>query len=284
MWLLTARDHRLRALWPSVSSLAVDRSRGSPARPASSSVDGSCHGDRPVVDDIRPADRDQGAAARRARRARQRWPAAGSCAAAIRPASAGTRALPELRVVIAALVGRVGARPVASSSLRLRPSRHRSSRPTPDLTVSASIEPARPGPNLVQVRVLDTRRPSPGPVDSVTVRVVGGDGAVVAERRRTGRRVSSSGPTLPFRIPGCYRVEVDVDRPPLPVSAVRRFMAGRSGSRAPSRPWSRPDSWAPFAAHLAAVWVAAGGCRMVGDTAVFARTSRQRLGADHPMR
>ncbi len=52
-----------------------------------------------------------------------------------------------------------------------------------DLTVSASLDPARPGPNLVQVRVLDTRRPSPGSVDSVLLRINGADGAVVAERR-----------------------------------------------------------------------------------------------------
>jgi hypothetical protein len=124
-----------------------------------------------------------------------------------------------------------------------------------DLTVSASIEPARPGPNLVQVRVLETRRPSPGPVDSVTIRVVGGDGSVVAERvgRPADGLVEWADVVVPS--PGLYRVEVDVARPTLPVSPVVASwqVEPTPVPRAPTV--VSTFSWAPIAAGLALVWV-----------------------------
>lgn len=70
-----------------------------------------------------------------------------------------------------------------------------------DLTVSASVEPARPGPNLVQLRVLETRRPAPGAVDNVTFRMIGGDGSVIAVRHGVPVSVCSNGPISPFPIP-----------------------------------------------------------------------------------
>jgi copper transport protein len=124
-----------------------------------------------------------------------------------------------------------------------------------DLTVSASIEPARPGPNLVQIRVLDTRRPSPGPVDSVTVRVVGGDGAVVAERvgRPADGVVEWGDVNVPS--PGLYRVEVDVSRPSLPLPPVVASWQVEPAPvpRVPVVVSTR--SWTPLAAALAAFWV-----------------------------
>ncbi|MEP7048509.1 MAG: copper resistance protein CopC [Ilumatobacteraceae bacterium] len=130
-----------------------------------------------------------------------------------------------------------------------------------DLTVSASLEPARPGPNLVQVRVLETRRPSPGPVENVTFRIVGGDGAVVAERQGVPASGLLEWTDINVPSPGLYRVEVDVDRParvvspfvetwnvdPVPVPRAERVVSTRS--------------WAPIAAIFAGAWlilVAAG--------------------------
>ncbi len=87
-----------------------------------------------------------------------------------------------------------------------------------DLTVSASIEPARPGSNLVQVSVLNTRRPVPGVIENVTVRITGGDGSVVAERQGVPVSGVLEWADIAIPNPGTFRVEVDVDRPTLPVS------------------------------------------------------------------
>ncbi len=124
-----------------------------------------------------------------------------------------------------------------------------------DLTVSASIEPARPGPNLVQVRVLDTRRPSPGPVQNVTLRITGADGSVIAERQGVPASGVIEWADVAIPNPGTYRVEVDVDRPAVPVSP---FVASWAVDPPPV---PRVDEvlstrlWAPLAATLAALWV-----------------------------
>jgi hypothetical protein len=125
-----------------------------------------------------------------------------------------------------------------------------------DLTVSASVEPASPGPNLVQVRVLDTRRPSPGPIQRVTVRVTAADGAPVVERdgELAGGVVEWADVSLPN--PGTYRVEIDVSRPASPVAPL---VASWAVGRAPvprARPVVSTRSWAALAALLAAAWAA----------------------------
>ncbi|MEP7204489.1 MAG: copper resistance protein CopC [Ilumatobacteraceae bacterium] len=130
-----------------------------------------------------------------------------------------------------------------------------------DLTVSASIEPARPGPNLVQVRVLDTRRPAPGPVENVTVRVIGGDGSVIAERQGVPADSVIEWSDVSVPRPGIYRVEVDVSRPARPVPA---FVASWSVDPTPiprARQVLSTREWAPIAAILAGIWVivVAGG-------------------------
>ena len=85
-----------------------------------------------------------------------------------------------------------------------------------DLTVSVSVEPSRPGPNLVQVRVLDTRRPAPGVVSDVVLLVTGPDGAAV-----TRRGLPSSGllewSDVELAGPGNYDVSVTITRDPSPV-------------------------------------------------------------------
>ena len=124
-----------------------------------------------------------------------------------------------------------------------------------DLTLSASIDPGRPGPNLVQLRVLDTRRPSPGPVENVVMRVEGADGAVVAERHGvpTGGLIEWADVAVPN--PGTYRVQVEVTRLARPVPS---FVASWKVDAVPVPRVHRvvsTRSWAPFAAGLALVWI-----------------------------
>jgi copper transport protein len=124
-----------------------------------------------------------------------------------------------------------------------------------DLTVSASLEPARPGPNLVQVRVLETRRPAPGPVEDVTFRIISGDGSVVAERRGVPESGLLEWTDVTVPNPGAYRVEVDIARPALAVSP---FVATWNVDPVPVPRADRvvsTRSWAPFAALLAGGWV-----------------------------
>ena len=46
-----------------------------------------------------------------------------------------------------------------------------------DLIVTLAVRPDRPGPNFLDIGVLDTRRPAPAPIGSVTVRLVEPAGA-----------------------------------------------------------------------------------------------------------
>ncbi len=124
-----------------------------------------------------------------------------------------------------------------------------------DLTVSASIDPARPGPNLVQLRVLDTRRPSPGPVKNVVLQIKGADGVVVAEREGVPIDGVIEWTDVAVPNPGTYRIQVDVTRPAAPVSP---FVASWDIDAVPVPRVERvvsTHSWAPLAAGLAAGWI-----------------------------
>lgn len=124
-----------------------------------------------------------------------------------------------------------------------------------DITVSASIEPARPGPNLVQVRVLETRKPSPGKVENVLLRIVGLDGTTVTERTAAPVNGLVEWSDVDLANPGMFRVEIDVSRPASPVSP---FVASWTIDSAPVPRTGRvisTQTWAPFAVILAAFWV-----------------------------
>lgn len=124
-----------------------------------------------------------------------------------------------------------------------------------DLTVSASIEPARPGPNLVQVRVLETRRPTPGPIEAVSMRLTGADGTSIAERDGVPVNGLLEWTDVAIPSPGAYRVEVIIARPAVPVSP---FVASWIVDGAPvprAKTVLSTRSWAPFAAALAATWL-----------------------------
>ncbi|MEO8265685.1 MAG: hypothetical protein ABI706_09275 [Ilumatobacteraceae bacterium] len=120
---------------------------------------------------------------------------------------------------------------------------------------SASIEPARPGPNLVQIRVLETRRPTPGPIEAVSMRVTGADGTSIAGRDGVPVNGLLEWSDIVIPSPGAYRVEVSIVRTAVPVSP---FVASWSVDGAPvarAKTVLSSRSWAPFAAALAAAWL-----------------------------
>ena len=254
MWLLTRRDHHLRALWPSISLLAAI---GLAATGASglllsgrvavtvTALLGTTYGQRIVIKaGLLVVLAVLGTMATRR----------------VRQGNEPRRLRLELAVAGVAVV-------IASLLASSAPARGEQFLPPPDeqsqvvtsdlldLTVSASIEPARPGPNLVQVRVLDTRRPSPGPVQNVTLRITGGDGSVIAQRQGVPASGVIEWTDIAVPNPGTYRVEVDVDRPAVPVAP---FVASWSVDPAPVPRVDRvlsTRSWAPLAAVFAAGWV-----------------------------
>jgi copper transport protein len=89
-----------------------------------------------------------------------------------------------------------------------------------DLTVTASLQPARPGANLVRVNVLDTRRPPLGPVEKVTMTLTRADGEVVATREGIPDQGAVEWADVELVSPGTYQVAVTVDRPAVPVPDV----------------------------------------------------------------
>ena len=254
MWLLTRRDRQLRSLWPSISSLAAI---GLAVTGASglllsgrvavtvTALLGTTYGQRIVIKAglIVVLAVLGTMATRRVRQGNE------------------PRRLPlELAVACVAVV-------VASLLASSAPARGEQFLPPPDeqpqvvtsdlldLTVSASIDPARPGPNLVQVRVLDTRRPAPGPVQGVTLRITGGDGAIVAERQGVPASGLIEWTDIAVPNPGTYRIEVDVNRPAVPVGP---FVASWAIDPAPVPRVDRvlsTRSWAPLAAIFAGGWV-----------------------------
>jgi copper transport protein len=88
-----------------------------------------------------------------------------------------------------------------------------------DLTVTASIRPNRPGANLVTIAVLETRRPSLGPIEGVRVELVSPDGGVLTESAPVVDGVAEFG-LVEIGAPGELTVRVAVDRPVRPVGAV----------------------------------------------------------------
>lgn len=148
-----------------------------------------------------------------------------------------------------------------------------------DLTVSATIEPARPGPNLVNISVLNTRRPSPGPVTNVVLRLMGADGTTVA--RREGVPVAGSLGWDDINLPaaGAYRVVISITRP---ASSVPDFDATWAIDRAPVprvRGVLSKHAWAPIAALLAALWIVIIGLvRMAYGVSVRTTDTDERRG------
>jgi copper transport protein len=127
-----------------------------------------------------------------------------------------------------------------------------------DLTVSTLLEPARPGPNLVRVSVLQTRRPAPGPVDHVTVTVARADGTIIAERDGTpGANGVLEWADVALEAPGSYQVRVNIDRP---ASGVPDLVGSWTVDPTPVPRASVVVSdrrWSVIALPLAGGWIAA---------------------------
>ena len=274
MWLLSRHDHRLRALWPSISSLAAIGLAGTGASGlllsgrvavTVTALLGTTYGQRIVVKiGLLIVLAVLGTMATRR----------------VRGGSDPRRLPVELGVAGLAVV-------VAALLASAAPARGEQFLPPPDeqpqvatsdlldLTVSASVEPARPGPNLVQVRVLDTRRPSPGPVQNVTLRINGADGSVIAERQGVPASGLIEWADVAIPNPGTYRVEVDVDRPAVPVSP---FVASWAVDPAPVPRVERvlsTRSWAPLAAAFAALWVLVVAVGWWGSRRLFTAKRRE---------
>ncbi len=144
-----------------------------------------------------------------------------------------------------------------------------------DLTVSVQVQPALPGPNLVQVAVLDTRRPSPGPVERVTVVVQRADGEEVARRDGVPKGGVIEWADVDLAAPGGYTVQVTVDRPTSPVPEFAGSVAVQTAPVPRADTVVSTASWAPIAAAVAAAWLV-----LVGLAAVVVR--RRTTRRPHP--
>jgi hypothetical protein len=87
-----------------------------------------------------------------------------------------------------------------------------------DLTVNASLVPAQTGPNILQVRVLNTRKPAPGVVNKVLVTLYSGDGVAIAQRSSTIENGVVEWNDINISVPGDVKIRVDIDRPESPVA------------------------------------------------------------------
>ena len=87
-----------------------------------------------------------------------------------------------------------------------------------DLTVNASLVPAQTGPNILQVRVLNTRKPAPGVVNKVLVTLYSGDGVAIAQRSSTNESGVVEWNDVDISVPGDVRIRVDIERPESPVA------------------------------------------------------------------
>ena len=274
MWLLGRHDHRLRVLWPSISILAA-------IGLAATGASGLLLSGRVAVTVTALLDTTYGQ--RIVVKAGLLLVLAVLGTMATRRVRGGSdpRRLPlELGVAGFAVV-------IAALLASAAPARGEQFLPPPDeqpqvitsdlldLTVSASIEPARPGPNLVQVRVLDTRRPSPGPVQNVTLRINGADGSMIAERQGVPASGVIEWADVAIPNPGTYRVEVDVDRPAVPVSP---FVASWAVDPPPVPRVDRvlsTRSWAPLAATFAVLWVLLVAFGWWGTRRLFTSSRRE---------
>lgn len=94
--------------------------------------------------------------------------------------------------------------------------------PASDLLIDLSIKPNVPGPNLVTVRVLDTRRPASAPIAHVDVRLVDRSGQTIATFAFTGSDDGVYvGATNDLVRPEALSVNVEVQRQGLPTASAR---------------------------------------------------------------
>lgn len=143
-----------------------------------------------------------------------------------------------------------------------------------DLTVSVLLQPALPGANLLKVSVLDTRRPSPGVVERVSVVVRRSDGLEVARRDGVPQGGNLEWADVDLAAPGSYSVNVQIDRPSAPVNSFDPAVQVQAAPQPRAETVVSTAAWAPIATALAVVWLV-----VVTLGAVLVRRVRGRSGS-----
>ena len=143
-----------------------------------------------------------------------------------------------------------------------------------DLQEAVAVRPNQPGRNAILVDVFDTRRPSPAPVRSVTVTVLYLDG--VRSQPISAQFVADGRWSAPVDItsPGRVRLQVEVNRPGLPVAS-RSFNWTVGGATTAAR--SATISMTPIHSVLRTSAAVLGlGCLAAWALVVAARWRRHR--------
>ncbi len=145
-----------------------------------------------------------------------------------------------------------------------------------DLLVTLAIRPDRPGPNFADIGVLDTRRPAPAPIDTVSVRLIPptGTGVTALQARATapGRYEIDN---LPIDQGGAWRLAIEIGRAGLPPASVVLPWAVAPALAAPHPVLVSDAPLAPLATPLAIALAALFGALAI---AVVARRRGVRPG------
>ncbi len=132
-----------------------------------------------------------------------------------------------------------------------------------DLLVRISLRPDRPGPNSLDVAVLDTRRPPLGVVGQVTVTLDTGAGESIVRRGTPDADGNVIFDAVNIESPGPIAATVVIDRPGAPVAPVA-FDWVIEPLPAPQAPTVLSDSpLAPVVDRLAALAVLLGGLHLL---------------------
>jgi methionine-rich copper-binding protein CopC/putative copper export protein len=129
-----------------------------------------------------------------------------------------------------------------------------------DLTVNLAIAPARPGENLVTLKVLERNRPAPGVVESVTF-TMSQAGKEAVRRQGIPKSGVLEWADISLTNPGTYDVTVAIARPDAPVPDYTATVKVASPPVPKAKTVVSTREWAPLALLLAFGWlvlVAAG--------------------------
>jgi copper transport protein len=151
-----------------------------------------------------------------------------------------------------------------------------------DLMVTVAIRPDRPGPNFLDLAVLETRRPAPAPITSVRVRLVAPSGAVqtmTPSATAKGRYLVND---LTLGEAGAWRVEVAISRPGLADTVAALPWSVAPALAAPHAVLVSDASLAPVATPAALLAALLFGVLATVPAALRVLTGRRRHDADAP--